>query len=129
MASKNLVAYLRQASADLELGKLGLLAAEFLVDFEFDGQAMAIPARDVGRIEAGHGLGLDDEVLDDFVERGAEVDVAIGVRRAVVEDVARASGASGANLAVEILGFPAREHFRLGLREGWPSWRRRFWAG
>ena len=60
---------------------------------------MAIPAGDVGRVEAGHGFGLDDEVLEDLVEGGAQVDVAVGVGRAVVQDVSGAAGAGGANLA------------------------------
>ena len=33
-----------------------------------------------GRVEAGHGLRLDDEVLQDLVERRADVDLAVGVR-------------------------------------------------
>src|ERR1700685_756013 len=45
--------------------------AELLINFEFDGQTVAIPAGDIRRIEAGHGLGLDDKVFDNLVERGA----------------------------------------------------------
>ena len=50
---------------------------------------MAIPAGDVRRIEAGHGLRFDDEILQRLVERMAEMDVAVRVRRAVVQDVFR----------------------------------------
>ena len=88
--------------------------AEFLIDFEFDGQAVAIPAGDVGRVETGHGFRFDDEILEYFVEGGAEVDVAVGVGRAVVQDVLLAAGAGLANGLIEVVGFPFGEHFRLG---------------
>ena len=61
---------------------------------------MAVPAWDVGGVEARHGFGLDDEVLDAFVEGVAEVDGPVGVGRAVVEDVLRGTGAYGADLGV-----------------------------
>jgi hypothetical protein len=54
-------------------------------DLVLDGQAVAVPARHVGRVEAGHGLGADDDVLEDLVERVADVDAAVGVGRAVVQ--------------------------------------------
>ena len=51
------------------------------------GQAVAVPARHVRRVEAQHVAGLDDEVLEDLVERRADVDLAVGVRRPVVQQV------------------------------------------
>src|SRR5690606_40899703 len=53
------------------------------------GQAMAIPARHVGGVEAGQGARADDHVLDDLVNRVADVDAAVGVGRAVVQDELR----------------------------------------
>ena len=75
---------------------------------------MAIPTGDVGRIEAFHRFDFDDEVLEDFVERVAEVDVAVGVGRAVVQHV---QGAGGADFGVEIFGVPAGKGARLHLGE------------
>ena len=46
---------LAAGAADLDGRHVGLLAAEFAIDLDFDGQAVAIPAGDVGRIEAHHG--------------------------------------------------------------------------
>ena len=46
---------LAAGAADLDGRHVRLLAAEFAIDLDFDGQAVAIPAGDVGRIEAGHG--------------------------------------------------------------------------
>ena len=47
---------------------------------------MAVPARDVRRAFAEHGLGFHDEILQDFVERGAHVHIAVGKGRSVVQD-------------------------------------------
>ena len=55
--------------------------------------------------------------FSDLVERMADVDVAIGVGRAVVEDELLAPGAGLAQLAVEVLLLPAGEDRRLLLRQ------------
>ena len=99
--------------ADLGDGHGGLALAEFLIDFDFDGEAVAIPAGDVGGIEAGHGFRFDDEIFEDLIEGGAEVDVAVGVGGAVMEDVLPAAGAGGADGVIEPVFFPFGEEFRL----------------
>ena len=50
-------------ATDLDRIHFEFFATELLVDLDLDGQAVAIPARDVGGVEAGHGAGFDDEVL------------------------------------------------------------------
>ena len=94
-----------------------LFAAELLVDLDFDGEAVAVPAGDVGGVKAGHGLGFDDEVLDALVESVAEVDGAVGVWRAVVEDVLGCAGAGVANLAVQVFALPCGEASGLVERQ------------
>ena len=99
--------------------KLGAAAADFgrleargfLDDLELDRQAVAVPAGDKRHGVAGHGLGFDDQILEQFIERGAHVDVAIGEGRAVVENEFRRLGraAAGEDFLVEPVGFPARE--------------------
>ena len=93
----------------------GAEAAGFLDDFEFDGQAMAVPAGDVGRLEAGHGLRFEHKVLDDFVEGGAHMDVAIGEGRAIVEEEpGRTLGlTAGLDFLIETGAFPGGETGRL----------------
>ena len=100
--------------ADLGDGHGGFALAEFLIDFEFDGQAVAIPAGDVGGVEAGHGFRFDDEIFEDLIEGGAEVNVAVGVGRAVVQDILLAAGAGFTNGVIELVFFPFGEHFGLG---------------
>ena len=60
--------------------------ARFLHDFVFDRQPVAIPAGHVRRAKSRHRFRFHHEILQDFVERGAHVDVAVRERRAVMED-------------------------------------------
>ena len=90
-----------------------LLRAELAIDLQLDRQAVAVVADDVGGVEPGHRARFDDQLLQNLVERRAHVDVAVGVRRTVVQHELRRAGAALANLAVEVHRGPARE--RLGL--------------
>src|SRR3546814_3593066 len=90
---------------DRNLVLVQLLLAILLLDLPLDGQAVAVPAGDIGRVLALQRLGADDHVLQDMVERVADVHVAIGIGRAVVEDELRAVLAGFANLA-----FRSEEH-------------------
>ena len=98
------------AGVDLDAG-----LAHFLLDHQFDGQSVTVPARHIGRVEAGQPLALDDDVLQHLVDGVADVDFAVGVRRSVVEDEARAIFPCLAQFAVEVGGAPARDLFRLSL--------------
>src|SRR5262249_9178101 len=98
---------------DLVLVLAGL--AVFLLDLPFDRQAVAVPAVDVGHVLAEHALAADDEILQDFVEAGAEMDGGVGVRRAVVEDEFWASLRDLAPALVEADLLPPGEPFGLGL--------------
>jgi len=68
---------------------------------EFNRQAMAIPARDLGCAEAAEGLVFDDDVLENLVQRRADVNVAVGKWWAVVQDKFLFAGASCLNFLVE----------------------------
>src|SRR5207245_1141585 len=93
-------------ATDLHGRHLRFFGTELLIDFVFDGKAMAVPAWDVRRVETGHGFRLDDEVFDDFVEGGAEVDAAVRVGRTVMEDEGGFSGAGFANLPIKVFFRP-----------------------
>ena len=68
---------------------LPLPRAELAIDLQLDRQPMAVVSRHVRRVEPRHGPRLHDEVLQDLVERGAEVNLAVRVRRTVVQNEAR----------------------------------------
>ena len=99
-----------------ELRRVDVLAVR-LFDLQFDRQAVAVPARHVGRVEPGQRLGLDDDVLEDLVDRVADVDVAVGVGRAVVQDELGAAGGSLADALVAFLLLPALDPAGLALGE------------
>ena len=66
--------------ADLERRKLARLFDHFV----FDWKAMTIPTGDVRRALTKHRLRFHHEILEDFVERRAHVDVAVGKWRAIM---------------------------------------------
>ena len=105
--------------ADGRDGHVLLPVAELLVDVDLDRQPVAVPAGDVRGVVAEHGPRLDDEVLEDLVERRAHVEVAVGVGRPVVEDVGRAvrGGALLEDLLVETVGLPLADGLGLLLGE------------
>jgi len=79
--------------------------------------ARGSPSRHVGRVEAVERARLDDDVLQDLVDRVPDVDLAVRVGRAVVQDELRPPGTRGADLSVDVFLVPARQHLRLALRE------------
>ena len=100
-----------------EIGGADLSAglAHLLLHLQFDGQPVAVPARHIGRIEAVKSAALDDNVLEHLVDRMADVNLAVGVGRTVVQDENRAACGPGADGLVEALVLPAFEHFRFAL--------------
>ena len=96
------------------------LGAILLLDLPLDRQAVAVPARHVVGIEAEHALRADDQVLQDLVERMADMDVAVGIGRAVVQHEARTALLDLAQALVELVLVPALQELRLALRQAGP---------
>ena len=92
-------------------------AAEFLFDLGFDGKAVAIPSRDVRGVVACHTLGFDDQVFQNFVQPGAEMDRARGIGRTVVKDEKRFAFTRIENLLIQIDFLPSLQLFRLVQRQ------------
>jgi hypothetical protein len=104
------------AAQRAELRRIDMLAVG-LFHLQFDRQAVAVPARHIGCVKSRQRLGLDDDVLEDLVDRMADVDVAVGVGRAVVQDELGAAGGGGANGFVAFLRLPAFDPAGLALGE------------
>ena len=92
------------------------LLAVLLLDLPLDRQAVAVPAGHVGRVLAQHLLAAVDHVLEDLVERRAHVEMAVGIRRPVVQHELRPPGRGLAQAVVEVGRIPAGD--RLGLALG-----------
>src|SRR4029453_17774174 len=91
---------------DRHLVLVELLLAILLLDLPLDRQAVAVPAGHIGRVLAEQSLGADHHVFEDMVERMADVHVAIGVGRAVVEDELLAPGPALADLRIDVALLP-----------------------
>ncbi len=98
-------------------GDAALLPAELLFHLRLDGQTMAIPSGDVGRAEAGHGLGLDDHVLENLVQGGSQVNRSRRIGRPIVQDVGRSVGPRLLNAVVKPVLLPLGQDSRLVLRK------------
>jgi hypothetical protein len=94
-----------------------LRLAVLLLDLPLDRQAVAVPARDVVGVVAGHLAGAVDDVLVDLVQRGADMDVAVRVRRTIVQDEFGPAARRGAQAGPQVHLLPALEDLRLALRQ------------
>ena len=84
-----------------------------LLDLHLDRHAVAVPAGDVDRVKARHVARLHDDVLEDLVDRLADMDVPVRVRRPVVEHELRPSSARLADLLVDPILLPFLDPVRL----------------
>jgi methanogenic corrinoid protein MtbC1 len=91
--------------------------AVLLFDLPFDRQAVTVPAVDVGHVLAEHALAAHDEILQDLVHAGAEMDVAVRIGRSIVEDEHRATLRGRAQALVEADLLPPGQPFGFGLRQ------------
>ena len=91
--------------------------AQIEIDAVLDRQTVAVPSRHVGNVESHHHAGLHDEVLQDLVERLAEMDVVVGVGRPVVQDEDRPAAPRLPDRRIDLPRGPPREALGLVLRK------------
>ncbi len=70
---------------DRHLILVAALLAVLLFDLPFDRQAVAVPARDVARVIAHHLMAAHNHVLDRLVQRVTDVQMPVGIGRAVMQ--------------------------------------------
>ena len=80
-------------------------------------QALGVPAGNVGAVEATQSPVLHGDVFEDLVQRLTEVDVTVGVRGAIVQDIGGRPLAQLAHAGVDVHVLPLREDLRLALWE------------
>ena len=94
-----------------------LLPERFIVNFNtgltvlflnlmFNGQTMTVPTGHIGGVITHHRARLDDNILEDFVDRMANMNNAIGVGRAVVKNKLFAPRSGLANGCVQLILLP-----------------------
>ena len=93
------------------------LGAVLLLDLPFDRQPVAVPSRHIVGVLAKHLLGAVDHVLEDLVERRADMDVAVGIGRAVVKDELHPPFPRRAKLGEQTDPLPTLQQFGLGVRQ------------
>jgi hypothetical protein len=101
------------ALANLHLGQAAAFGLELLAHLVLDGQAVAIPARHVGAIKARHLAGLDDDILENFVQGMPQVNVAVGIGGTVMQDKLGAPLTLRPDPAIQVEVGPAFQKQRL----------------
>ena len=98
-----------------ELGDAHGLVVQLVLldDGGLNGHAVVIPAGDIGRVVAAHGVAAGDEVLQRLVQGVTHVQRTVGERRAVVQGEQGLALVLLQQLVVEIQLFPMLQHLRL----------------
>lgn len=91
--------------------------AEFFFDHPLDGESVAVPAWDIVGVFSEGLLGTVDDIFEDFIEGGADVEVSVGVWGSVVEDEFFFSAGLFALEFEELDIVPEFEDFGFILRE------------
>ena len=91
--------------------------AQFFIHLMFNGQAVAIPARHINTIKPGHVFGFDDNIFNNFIERRAQVNIAISIGRAIMQNVWDFPFGRFPDFRINVHFFPILEHLRLALRQ------------
>ena len=95
-----------------------------LLYHHFDGQAVAVPARHIRRIKTGLGFAADNNVFENFIDGMTDVDVAVGIRRAVMQNEFRTAFGDFAQFLVAFLLVPTFQPCRLALGKIAAHWKR-----
>ena len=90
------------------------LGAVLLFDLPFNRQAMAVPSGDIAGVFAHHLLRAHNHIFQDFVERVADVQMPVRIRRAIVQGKGRAA-CFGPQLAVNVHFGPTVQPLGLAL--------------
>ncbi len=88
---------------------LSLFAVAFF-DFPLDRQAVTIPTRNIRRVITQHLPAFINHVFKDFIQGVPHMDIAVGVRRAVMQNPFRFPFGSFADFAIQINLLPFLNH-------------------
>ena len=94
-----------------------LVFAEGGFDLVLNRQAVAIPARNVRRVIAGQRFRAGDNVFENLVNRVTDVNAAVGVGRAIVQEEFWTAFAHFTQLLIQTNIVPALQGLRLARRQ------------
>ena len=94
--------------------------AVLLLDLPLDRQSVAVPAGNIVAVVAAHLEGTGDDVLEDLVQRMADMDVAVGIGWTVMQHVFRPAAGGFAQFPVEVEFLPAADKVRFHLGQPGP---------
>ena len=104
-------------SAEFGSGKFLTRLAVFLLHFQLDRQTVAVPARNVRRVIARQSFGLNDNVFQNLVYRVTNMNAAIRIRRAIMQNEGFFAFFGCTNDAVQVIIGPTRQHSRFAFGE------------
>ena len=104
-----------------------LVNAQLLNGPLLNGQAVGVPAGNIGRVKAGHTFIFYDNILQHLVQHVAGVNVAVGIRRAVMQHKLGFAGIMSLHQLIDVLLLPKLQNFRLPLRQIAAHWEISFW--
>ena len=96
---------------------LFFFGAEVFIYLKLYGQAVAVPSGHIRGIKSLHRPVFDDHVLEDLVKGVTDMNIAVGIRRAVMENVSLIAPVLLLDTGVNVVLFPELEHLRLLLPE------------
>ena len=103
--------------AELSGGEFLTRLTVFLLYFQLDRQTVAVPARHIRRVITGKPFGLHDNVFQNLVNRVTNMNAAIRIRRAIMQNEGFFAFFSRTDDAVQIIISPTRQHSRFALGE------------
>ena len=93
----------------------GIADARLGARLEFRGQAVRIPARHIGGLPAGHVAVTHNDILQRLVERRAQMNVTVCIRRTIVQNEQGLSLVLLHQRFINSVFFPLFQHDRLAL--------------
>ena len=87
---------------------------------------MAVPARNIGSIKAHQPAGFNNHVFENLIDRMTNVNITIGIRRAIVQNEFRLPCMRCPNGFVEFIFLPLGYPLRLALGQIAPHWKSSF---
>ena len=99
----------------------------FLFNIVLNRQTMTVPTWNIRSIKTAHSTRLHDNIFQYFVNRMAKVDVPIGVRRPIMQNILFTATACFPYLSINIFFVPLFKNARLSLCQIRTHWETRFW--